>query len=161
IIAILIGLLLPAVQKVREAAARIQCGNNLKQLGIAFHSHHDTFGTMPNGGNAWWYAPIYRSLGVPEVGKGQFAGWGFQVLPFIEQEPLWKGSGAVDIADAQRRAIGASLKVFFCPARRNPQQFFTNSLWYGSTGPSGPCYNGLTDYAASIGNVGNDGAVTR
>jgi prepilin-type N-terminal cleavage/methylation domain-containing protein len=159
IIAILIGLLLPAVQKVREAASRIQCTNNLKQLALAFHSHHDAYGTMPNGGWGWWYAPIYKSLGVPAIGKEQFAGWGFQVLPFIEQEPLWKGSGAVDIPSAQRQAIGAPLKVFFCPARRNPQQLSTNSLWYGSTGPSGPCNNGLCDYAACIGNNGNDGPV--
>src|SRR5690242_13369521 len=78
IIAMLIGLLVPAVQKVREAAARVQCQNNLRQLGIALHSYHDAQGAFPPG---------YLALAAyPDTTPGW--GWGAFILPYIEQDNL-------------------------------------------------------------------------
>src|SRR5262252_1228415 len=93
IIAVMVGLLLPAVQKVREAANRISCQNNLKQMGLAFHMHHDQLGAFPTGGWIAYLPPNYNG-GMPAVGKDQQAGWAFQILPFIEADNTWKGGQA-------------------------------------------------------------------
>jgi prepilin-type N-terminal cleavage/methylation domain-containing protein len=153
IIAILIGLLLPAVQKVREAASRTQCTNNLKQLAIAFHMHHDTLGVLPSGGTGWWIPPTYNAPGQPAVGSAQQGGWGFQILPFIEQTAVWQGGGGT-IAQCQINAIGAGIKTFFCPSRGGVRILPSTGSWYG---PGGSYPHAQTDYAASNGD--NTGAV--
>jgi prepilin-type N-terminal cleavage/methylation domain-containing protein/prepilin-type processing-associated H-X9-DG protein len=82
IIAILIGLLVPAVQKVREAAARVQCENNLKQLGLACHNCHDVFKRFPPQAGTFggaYYAPLF-----------------FHLLPFVEQGNVWKNANWMD-----------------------------------------------------------------
>jgi len=158
IIAILIGLLLPAVQKVREAAARTQCINNLSQLGKAIHLHNDQFGFLPNGGDWWGQPPTYLSVGQPAIGKGQFAGWGFQILNFIEQNNVWRGSGATTVAQAQISAIGAPIKTFACPARRSVLLLPATGAWYG---PGGSYPHMPTDYAGSYGTTGNNGAIVQ
>ena len=150
IIAILIGLLLPAVQKVRAAAARMQCGNNLKQMGIACHSFHDGNGFLPTNGYTWANPPTYTSVGVPAVGRTQLGGWGFQILPYIEQDNVYKGSGQGSIAGAQIQALGAPIKTYFCPARRAPMTI-TGANWYS---PAGTFAHAMTDYA-SCGGTGN------
>jgi len=145
IIGILIGLLLPAVQKIRETAARMSCQNNLKQLGLAFQNHHDTLGYFPAGGWQWWMPPTY-SNGTPAVGSQQAAGWAFQILPYLEADNIWKGGQARTDAERILVAVGTTNKMFFCPSRRGPQTV-TLSLpdYLGGQAAT----HALCDYAAS------------
>jgi hypothetical protein len=139
IIGTLMGLLFPAVQKVREAAARTQCANNLKQLGLAFHNHHDALHFFPSGGWDSSAPPTYLN-GVPAVGANQGAGWGFQVLPFIEGDTVYKAGAVV--------AVATPNKIFFCPSRRDPQQV-TYGDNYNPPLTGGKLTHALCDYAAS------------
>jgi prepilin-type N-terminal cleavage/methylation domain-containing protein/prepilin-type processing-associated H-X9-DG protein len=120
IIGVLVALLVPAVQKVRESANRAQCQNNLKQLGLAFHNHHGALGYFPTGGWEWWSTPTYLN-GTPAVGAQQQAGWGFQILPYIEGQNAWRGGSAANDDDRTRVAMGTTNPLFFCPSRRGPQ----------------------------------------
>jgi prepilin-type N-terminal cleavage/methylation domain-containing protein len=155
IMGILIGLLLPAVQKIRESANRTSCMNNLKQLGLAFHHHHDTLGFFPAGGSSWTTPPNYVA-GSPAVGKKQLAGWGFQILPYIEADNVWKGGSATDDQGRILVAIGTTNKVFFCPSRRLPQTVdFSETTYLNGI----VCTRALCDYAAS--NLEGTGIVQR
>jgi prepilin-type N-terminal cleavage/methylation domain-containing protein/prepilin-type processing-associated H-X9-DG protein len=134
IIAILIGLLLPAVQKVREAAARTQCKNNFKQMGLAAHNYHDAFGRLPSGHEIGltWYSKIPRDpppSGVQRNGypvAGPFFSWMTQILPFIEQEiifrqwnqsawPWWQYQQGLPVAGSNS-LNGIRLKIMQCPS---------------------------------------------
>ena len=148
IIGILMGLALPAVQSVREAARRTQCSNNLRQIALAFQLHHNSLGFFPSGGWNFDDPPTF-SHG-PLTGENQKAGWGFQVLPYIE-------GGNIHQSDPVT-AIGATSPVFFCPTRRGPQ---TVELSDNYSPPLGvpTVKHALCDYAAS--NREGTGAVRR
>ena len=137
IIAILIGLLLPAVQKVREAAARIQCQNHLKQIGLASHNFNDAQGGLP-----------------PLRIADNWATWAAIILPYIEQSQvlaLWDLELRYYVQSVPARQ--QNIKIYFCPARRGtPSAFSTGDV--RTAVPSFPdSPGGLSDYAAVCGNT--------
>jgi prepilin-type N-terminal cleavage/methylation domain-containing protein len=125
IIAILIGLLLPAVQKVREAASRMKCQNNLKQMGIALHAYHDANNAFPGGGsnNVPYGGQTWSVTGLTATATGSpppptsnlSGGWAFQILPYEEQNNLYRST-------SQQMICGTPIPIYFCPSRRSPQQ---------------------------------------
>jgi prepilin-type N-terminal cleavage/methylation domain-containing protein/prepilin-type processing-associated H-X9-DG protein len=163
IIAVLIGLLLPAVQKVREAAARLQCQNNLKQMALACHNHHDTFTYLPTAGeyiNYTWNRTLDGTT--PATVAGQSWSWLYQILPYVEQDALWKYYEP----DTNRNSakfqgdyfiLGNIPKIYNCPSRRGRISNVDPYPWNGQ-----PVIINSTDYAGnggtlSLGYDTNDG----
>jgi len=137
IIAILIGLLLPAVQKVREAASRAKCSNNLKQIGLALHTYHDSHLQFPGaravfptglspvmGGAQMGAFQLYQSADQPGITAEEFGGWMIRILPYVEQENVQKltaGKSAATDIDAGFAAMGGtSIPIYFCPSAVPP-----------------------------------------
>jgi prepilin-type N-terminal cleavage/methylation domain-containing protein/prepilin-type processing-associated H-X9-DG protein len=160
IIAVLIGLLLPAVQKVREAANRMSCGNNLKQIGLALHNYHDSYQAFPQA---------YKLLPTPDPtapsGTGIYGAGAFVlILPYVEQDNTYR---QIDVTRAAlsrvnvppaNAAYSTPIKTFQCPsAPGNPTVDYSAELWnsFNNFGinvsyPPGLIF-GRTDYAPDAG----------
>ncbi len=137
IIAILIALLVPAVQKVREAAARTQCSNNLKQIGLGFHNYHDTFNSFPPA----------------RLDADGGATWCVLILPFIEQDNLFKHWNLKEPYYFQKQeAVQTQVATYYCPARRSAEDNLLSKSELPGGGYSAPNIPGaLGDYAVCDG----------
>jgi prepilin-type N-terminal cleavage/methylation domain-containing protein/prepilin-type processing-associated H-X9-DG protein len=156
IIAILIGLLLPAVQKVREAAARATCQNNLKQIGLAYHNEADTAGSK--------FAPLM--YGLAPANQAKAVGWGFFILPQIEQEnlyrrytqtlPFFAGGPGLPIPGIENQNVSnAPIKTYLCPSapqRDGPYTFSAfGATWQAYPSDYSPLRGVNTILATSLG----------
>jgi len=159
IIAILIGLLLPAVQKIRDAANRMKCANNLKQMGLALHNHNDTMGYVPQG--VMYEFPYY------------YWSWMAQIMPFWEQDNLYRqadswarqptpayaywpwGGFWLSPATPSNPALGKKLQCLICPADGRQNYTLPGNQWggvgdvaftgyLGVVGINGPGYTNAT-----------------
>jgi prepilin-type N-terminal cleavage/methylation domain-containing protein/prepilin-type processing-associated H-X9-DG protein len=157
IIAILIGLLLPAVQKVREAAARIQCANNLKQQGLALHAYHDANQALPQGNSPYTSAFPY---------EGSWT-WMAYILPFVEQDNVarqakqFASSGGSNWYSWYNPACAVKMKVYTCPADSRGQQVAPGATfglpvdialttYLGNSGTTSTSYDGVLYWKSKI-----------
>jgi len=144
IIALLMALLLPAVQKVREAANKMKCGSNMKNIGLAIHNYYNDYNRFPTGGADWWYGvnygnsfinPVPPNFTPPSTAPWQTVGWMYQILPYIEADAVYK-QWSIDEWNSVGITSQTPIKIYFCPSRRPPE-----------VSPNGRAMN---DYASAI-----------
>ncbi|MBN2022913.1 MAG: DUF1559 domain-containing protein [Pirellulales bacterium] len=134
IIGVLIALLLPAVQAAREAARRVQCGNHIRQLGLAMLNFHNQYDHFPSGGWGYRWGP-HPGRG---VGKDQPGGWGYAILNYIEGNALASLGTDVHPNDftstkllqANKVINSTPLVIWYCPSRRAAKAYPMNSISY-------------------------------
>jgi len=162
IIAILIGLLLPAVQKVREAAARMKCSNNLKQLSLALHSHHDAVSYLPPGAEA--------SVVIQSTTVNPGTSWLVYILPYIEQDNVYKQYNlALPYNNATNLAVrNIKINSYTCPSgspslsgnssEATGGQTNYSTHYYGVMGPTGTATVGSTTVTYNVTSAGANDA---
>jgi prepilin-type N-terminal cleavage/methylation domain-containing protein len=151
IIGILIALLLPAIQAAREAARRMQCSNNLKQIGQACLSHVDSLKFFPTGGWGWaWAGDADRGCGPNQPG-----GWAYNILPFMEQKQLHDMNKGGNTKGGKAMAE-TPISTYVCPTRSQASTHpFVNGQIPINIAPDRPLVMAPTDYAGNGGDVYN------
>ena len=156
IIAILIALMLPAVQMVREAARRSQCQNNLRQIGLAVHLHHDAHNQLPTGG--WGF----RWVGAADRGydRQQPGGWIYNTLPYLEQAAVrnMADGNSIEQRDANTAAmLQVPIPLFHCPSRRSADLYPYTEAKFELRNSLPVSRAAKSDYAINGGDVSIDG----
>lgn len=152
IIGVLIAILLPAVQMVRESARKASCQNNLKQIGLALHSHESTHGFMPSAGWGWLWAGIDQR----GFGQNQPGNWIYSLVPYMEsahvRELLSIGSPGFETQQGFQAAVDFSVPSFHCPNRTSgtPSPARADLSYYGKWNID-RCTK--SDYAANAGSI--------
>ncbi len=139
IIAVLMALLVPAVQKVREAADRMVCGNNLKQIALAFHDYHNEYNYLPDGGKNGADTPVSDPLATTYPTSRAEWSWTYYILPFLEQDKIFKHRSNSTIYQSV-------VKSYYCPTRRQAGLYRNRAK---------------VDYAGCAGNSGSNGLLIR
>ena len=159
ILAVLMALLLPAVQAARESARVVQCRNNLKQIGLAVQAHAHGLGAFPGGGRPYSNART-KLGGAPSGYDSQWWTWSYQILPYLEHQQLWENPDDAFVA-------ATPVVHYFCPTRRPP------TALKGGYWASHNVYRAQLDYAGNAGTTrqagdgggilgnGRDGAICR
>ncbi|PQO34899.1 DUF1559 domain-containing protein [Bremerella cremea] len=141
IIGVLIALLLPAVQQAREAARRMQCTNNLKQIGLAFHNFQDTYGHLPYGARDGNENSSPDTCCSSHVVSGW--SWLYHILPFIEQQNIYNLGDVNNPSGTEKIVSQSAVESYYCPSRRPVSAY-------------GGYYR--SDYAGNAGERHSDGA---
>jgi prepilin-type N-terminal cleavage/methylation domain-containing protein len=161
VIGSLVAILLPAIQRAREASRRAHCSNNLRNIGLAFVNHHDVQKHFPTGGWGWlWTCDPDRGYGVRQPG-----GWLYNILPYMDEQPLHDMGKGLPAGSAQKRLLATKviqtpLAWANCPSRRAVE--LQPVTWPGISGS--PCINCLaplrvaarSDYSGNCSHVGNN-----
>jgi len=144
IIAILMGLLLPAVQKVRVAAARLQCQNNLKQIGLACHNYNDSKGTLPYG--QFWGWAANSGTSPPAPSPNACFSWLIAILPYVEQQGVYDNIINYCIANPGTKMYAAGapnqsrIKTYECPSDPSAGKVVSEGAHYNYVGCNGNDY---------------------